>query len=99
MDIDENPAAAKAAEEPHSDRSVPVLRDEHTDPPLTRVLEQQTGKIPSHWFLAAALGAMAVSAGLELTGRRRLSKFVGLWPASLLTLGVYNKLVKLFGPG
>lgn len=95
--MDENPAAERAPRESEDGPPAPVLRDEHTDPPLTRVLEQQTAKIPSHWFLAAALGTMALSAGLELTGRRRLSRFVGMWPASLLTLGVYNKLVKLLG--
>jgi hypothetical protein len=60
-------------------------------------MEQQTAKIPSHWFLLGALGAMALSLMLELTGRRRESRFVGQWPAPLLLMGMYNKLVKTLG--
>ena len=41
---------------------------------------------------------MAVSFLGELTGRPRLSRLVGMWPGPLLVMGVYNKLVKMFGP-
>lgn len=77
--------------------SAPVLRPEHAEGDLARVIEQQTAKIPSHWFLMAALGAMSLSLGLELTGRSRESRFVGQWPAPLLIMGMYNKLVKTLG--
>ena len=46
---------------------------------------------------SGALGAMALSLGLELAGRSRASNFVGKWPTPLLLLGVYNKLVKTLG--
>lgn len=85
-----NPAADLAA---YYERT-PVLRTEHAESSLTRVLEQQTAKIPSHWFLAASVGAMAFSAGLEVTGHSRWSRFVGMWSPTLLICGVYNKLVK-----
>ena len=95
--VEENPAADRSTEEVEVQDPAPVVRSEHADPSLTLVIEQQTAKIPSHWFLIAALGSMATSAVLEATGRRRLSRFIGMWPASLLTLGVYNKLVKVLG--
>jgi hypothetical protein len=40
---------------------------------------------------------MAVSLGLEIADRTRESRFIGMWPAPLLVMGVYNKMVKLFG--
>ena len=79
-------------------RPAPILRDEHAEPSLTRLIEQQTARIPSHWFLFAGLGSMAASFGLELAGKHRWSRFVGMWPAALLITGVYNKLVKSLGP-
>ena len=44
-----------------------------------------------------ALGAMGLSLMLELNDRRRESRFVGQWPAPLLLMGMYNKLVKTLG--
>jgi hypothetical protein len=77
----------------------PVLREEHAEGRITRLIEQQTAKIPSDVFLVAALAAMGTSLVLEVASRRRLSRFIGMWPAPLLVMGVYNKLVKLLHPG
>jgi len=77
--------------------AAPVLRAEHAEGDIARLLEQQTAKIPSHWFLASAFGSMALSLALELSGRHRESRFVGQWPAPLLIMGMYNKLVKTLG--
>lgn len=76
----------------------PVVRDEHAEDPFTRVIEQQTAKIPSDVFLFAALGAMGLSLYLHLRGRQDSSLFVGTWAPTLLTLGVYNKVVKTLRP-
>ena len=75
-----------------------VVRDEHAEASVTRLVEQQTAKSPSHVFLFAAFTSMGVSLFLELTGRHRPSRFIGMWAPSLLIMGVYNKLVKRFGP-
>lgn len=91
-DLEVNPAASRTAlPDP------PVLRAEHREGSVTRLVENQTAKIPSDFFLGAALGAMAVSLACELTGRTRESRFIGMWPGPLLIMGVYNKLVKLMG--
>ena len=90
---DVNPAAQASM----TDVSAPVVRPEHAEGEASRLIEQQTAKIPSHWFLAAAVGAMAVSLTLELLGRRRASDFVSRWPAPLMIAGLYNKLVKTLG--
>jgi hypothetical protein len=74
-----------------------LRRAEHKEGSLTRVIEQQTAKIPSHFFLSASLGAMALSAALELRDNARAARFVGSWVAPLLMMGIYNKLVKTFG--
>lgn len=93
-ETDTNPAAEREdAYDP-----APIIRDEHTEATFTRVIEQQTARIPSHWFLLAAFTAMGASLAFEATGRSRWSRFVGMWAPSLLITGVYNKLVKSLGP-
>src|SRR5687767_9504733 len=92
-ELEVNPASQASLSAPHA----PVLRPEHAEGDISRLLEQQTAKIPSHWFLLGAIGSMVVSLALELTGRSRVSRFVGQWPAPLLIMGMYNKLVKTLG--
>lgn len=94
MDPDTNPAA-RASEEVY--KAAPVFRTEHAEGRLTRLVEHQSAKIPSDLFLVASLASMTASLMLELAGRRRASGFIGMWPGPLLTMGVYNKLVKTFG--
>ncbi|HVL66379.1 MAG TPA: hypothetical protein VM364_03860 [Vicinamibacterales bacterium] len=91
--LEVNPAAQASLMDPPP----PVIRPEHAEGTLARLIEQQTAKVPSHWFLFAALGAMGVSLALELRGRSRESRFVGQWPTPLLVMGIYNKVVKTFG--
>lgn len=92
-DLDVNPAAMASIADP----PVPVVRPEHGEGNLARLIEQQTAKVPSHWFLFAALGSMGLSLALELSGRKSASRFVGQWPTPLLAAGIYNKLVKTLG--
>ena len=75
----------------------PVLRHEHAEGTLTRIIENQAAKLPSDFFLFTAMGALFASTFLELTGNSRMARFVGLWPPVLLTMGIYNKLVKMMG--
>jgi hypothetical protein len=70
---------------------------EHSEGRVARAIEEQTAKLPSDTFLWAAIGAMAVSAGLQMAGNRQVSNFVGQWAPTLLILGLYNKLVKQLG--
>ena len=64
----------------------------------TKVIEHQTAKIPSSYFLAAAGAAVAVSLGLAIINEKKgWANFVGNWVPSLLLLGVYNKIVKTHG--
>jgi hypothetical protein len=73
------------------------IRPQHTEGPVARAIEEQTAKLPSDLFLWAAVGSMIVSAGLQATGRKHASMFVGQWAPSFLILGLYNKLVKVEG--
>ena len=91
--LEVNPAAGESLAAP----SVPVVRPEHAEGELARLIEQQTAKVPSHWFLFAAIGSMCASLALEMSGRTRASRFVGMWPTPLLVAGMYNKLVKTLG--
>jgi hypothetical protein len=91
--LDVNPAA-EASLKPVPP---PVVRPEHAEGDLARLIEQQTAKIPSHWFLMTALASMGASAALELSGRSRASRFVGQWVGPLMIAGLYNKMVKTLG--
>jgi hypothetical protein len=70
---------------------------EHKEGPVARAIEEQTAKIPSDVFLWAAIGSMAVSLALQITGNKKRSLFIGQWAAPFLLLGLYNKIVKLEG--
>jgi hypothetical protein len=58
------------------------------------MVESQTTRLPSLAFLGLALGAMAASAGLVMSGRKQIGNFVGQWAPSILIMGLYNKLAK-----
>lgn len=90
-----NPASEASAS---LSAEAPVRREEHTEGTFTRLIEQQTAKIPSSAFLVAGMGAMLASLAFELTGQERWSRFVGMWAPTLLVVGVYNKMVKTFAP-
>jgi hypothetical protein len=60
----------------------------------TEAVEGQTAKVPSLAFLGLAVGAMAASAALVISGRVKLGNFVGQWAPSILIMGLYNKLAK-----
>ncbi|HYE26554.1 MAG TPA: hypothetical protein VEG32_15285 [Clostridia bacterium] len=64
---------------------------------MTGTLESQTSKMPSSTYLAFALGSIAASAILKLTGRDEWALFVGQWAPTFLIIGVYNKMVKQHG--
>mgnify|MGYP003577370365 FL=1 len=70
---------------------------EHSEGKVPRAIEEQTAKLPSDTFLWAAIGAMAVSAGLQGAGNKQVSNFIGQWAPTFLIFGLYNKLVKQHG--
>jgi hypothetical protein len=72
-------------------------KNDKSEGSVTKAIEKQTAKVPSDAFLWSALGAMTVSAGLKIAGRKHSALFVGQWAAPFLLLGIYNKLVKLKG--
>ena len=70
---------------------------QHREGPIARSIEQQTAKLPSDVFLWAALGSIGLALILEITGNEKKANFVGHWAPTILTLGLYNKIVKLHG--
>ena len=72
-------------------------REQQTEGRVARTIEQQTAKLPSDWFLWAAVGSMVASAALQASGKSQVSNFVGQWAPTLLILGLYNKVVKQSG--
>ena len=72
-------------------------RPDHREGMVARTIEQQTARIPSDWFLWAALGSIGLSLAFEVAGDEKKSNFVGHWAPTFLILGMYNKMVKLHG--
>lgn len=65
---------------------------------ITVAVENRTSRIPSMAYLiGGGLGALALSTGLMLCGRRRASIVVGQLASPLLIMRLYNKLVKIQG--
>jgi hypothetical protein len=69
----------------------------HREGFIAKTIEEQTAKLPSDTFLWLALGSIAASLTLKVTGRDKDALFVGQWAPTFLLLGVYNKLVKQLG--
>ena len=74
-----------------------IIRQDQSEGPVARSIEQQTAKLPSDMFLWAALGCMGLSLGLDVAGQEKKASFVGLCAPTFLILGLYNKMVKLHG--
>jgi hypothetical protein len=68
-----------------------------TEDRVTGAIESQTSKVPSSAFLGIAIGCMAASLVLKIVGKDHWALFVGQWPAPLLIMGNYNKMVKQHG--
>jgi hypothetical protein len=64
---------------------------------VATAIERQTAKVPSDAFLWAAGISIATSLTLKMMDRDRDALFVGQWAPTFLLLGLYNKMVKLFG--
>jgi hypothetical protein len=93
-EIETNPAAGFTEDSYPKAR---VLRSDHSEGEITRLIEQQTAKLPSAAFLLAAAAAGVAAVVLELRGKERLSTIVGMWVPTLMVAGVYNKLIKTVG--
>jgi hypothetical protein len=89
-----NPAAVDSLE---AYDPPPIRRPEHSEGTLTRLMEQQTAKVPSHVFLFAALASMAAALAFELSGNERMGRVAAMCAPTLMIAGVYNKLVKELG--
>ena len=77
--------------------SIQGVNPTHAEGPVAKTIEQETAKLPSDWFLWAAMGSIAASLTLQISGKQHASTFVGQWAPTLLILGLYNKLVKQLG--
>lgn len=73
------------------------INPEHKEGPVARAIEEQTAKLPSDFFLWAAVGSMAASLTLKILKQNHTALFIGQWAPSFLLLGLYNKIVKVAG--
>lgn len=70
--------------------------EKHRADKAIRAIEHTAGSIPSSTFLVLAGGAIAGSITLKAMGRSEAASFVGDWVPTILMLGLYNKIAKLF---
>lgn len=63
----------------------------------TAAIERVTARAPSQTWLWLAGASIVSSVALFSSGKKDLGLLVGLWPATFLLLGNYNKMVKSFG--
>jgi hypothetical protein len=63
----------------------------------TKMIEDYTAEIPSGVYLSLAMGSLALSVMMMLTGRRAMATFVSQLAPVILIMGLYNKLVKVEG--
>ena len=63
----------------------------------TALMESYSAKLPSSFYLGAALFSMAGSLVFKMRGKDHLALFIGQWAAPFLILGTYNKMVKQHG--
>jgi hypothetical protein len=74
-----------------------VRAGEKSEDQFTALLESQSSRIPTSFFLGAAIAAIAGSLAFKLSGRDHHAQFIGQWAAPFLLLGIYNKMVKQHG--
>ena len=74
-----------------------VHRGEIEEDQVTSYLESQSARLPTSFYLGAALASMVASLGLKAAGKDQLALFIGQWAAPFLIIGTYNKLVKQHG--
>jgi hypothetical protein len=74
-----------------------VERGQIKEDRIMGAIERRTSMAPSILFLGLALGSMAISAILKVSGKNSWALFVGQWAAPFLIMGNYNKMVKQHG--
>jgi hypothetical protein len=74
-----------------------TTNQQHNEGKLTKAIEDQTAKLPSDIYLAAAIAAMSVSLVFKIAGKNDKALFFGQWVAPFLLFGIYNKIVKTVG--
>lgn len=50
--------------------------------------------LPSSVYLYGTLGSIGLSLLLRLAGRKEFANFVGLWPPTILSLAMINKIIR-----
>jgi hypothetical protein len=74
-----------------------VKAGEISEDQITSMLESQSARVPTSFFLGASLASMATSLILKAQGKDNMALFIGQWAAPFLLLGIYNKMVKQHG--
>jgi len=74
-----------------------VRAGETKEDQFTAMLESHSSKVPSSFFLGAAIASIGGALAFKLAGKDHHAQFVGQWAAPFLLLGIYNKMVKQHG--
>jgi hypothetical protein len=74
-----------------------VRAGEITEDQTTAMMESYSAKLPSSFFLGAAITSIVGSLLMKTNGKDHHALFIGQWVAPFLLLGIYNKMVKQHG--
>ncbi|QDG54960.1 hypothetical protein FIV42_24760 [Persicimonas caeni] len=69
-------------------------RPQQSDSRRKTSIGHQASRLPSDFFVWAALASVAGSAYLRAVGEGEKSLFVGQWAPTFLAFGVYNKIIR-----
>jgi hypothetical protein len=74
-----------------------VRAGEIAEDQTTAMMESYSAKLPSSFFLGAAITSIVGSLLMKTNGKDHHALFIGQWVAPFLLLGIYNKMVKQHG--
>ncbi len=74
-----------------------VRAGEAQEDQITATMESFSSKLPSSFYLGAAVASILGSLTFKMAGKDHHALFVGQWAAPFLLLGIYNKMVKQHG--
>ena len=58
------------------------------------VVFQALDALPSQLWYLLGIGAIVLSAVLQIAGKKNYADFVGKWPPTFFAIGIYHKLVR-----
>lgn len=66
----------------------------HKEKMMSKMTKPEAINLSTILYMGAAIMSVLVSFFLQLTGKKEKSLWIGQWPATLLSLGLYDRMYK-----